>query len=282
MHPSCGCTTAGDWTKKVEPGQIGNIPLQVNTANFNGPVIKTVTVTCNAKPQPNLVLQLKGTIFWPIEVAPSFVVLSIPPDSPKSSTTVRIINHMDEPLALSAPESTNGAFTAELKTTKEGREFALTISSVASFGAGGLQAYITLKTSLTNKPVLTVPFVASVQPVVSAMPPVVMLPAAPLSTKTPATVTFQNNSTNHVTLSEALVEPAGVEVELKEVQPGRFAANLSFPPGFELTQGHTARLRVKSSDARLPLIDVPIMQTPRPATPPPAANPPVAGTPPKA
>src|ERR1041384_4923731 len=94
VHPSCGCTTAGDWTKKVEPGQAGSIPLQVNTANFNGPVIKTVTVTCNAKPQPSLVLQIKGTIFWPIELSPSFVVLSIPPDSPKSSTVVRIINHM--------------------------------------------------------------------------------------------------------------------------------------------------------------------------------------------
>src|SRR5689334_22874776 len=43
VHPSCGCTTAGDWTRKVEPGQTGSIPLQVNTANFNGAVTKTVT-----------------------------------------------------------------------------------------------------------------------------------------------------------------------------------------------------------------------------------------------
>src|SRR5215510_7123219 len=25
VHPSCGCTTAGDWTRKVEPGQTGLI-----------------------------------------------------------------------------------------------------------------------------------------------------------------------------------------------------------------------------------------------------------------
>src|SRR4051812_28927654 len=27
VQPSCGCTTAGDWTHKVEPGQTGTIPI---------------------------------------------------------------------------------------------------------------------------------------------------------------------------------------------------------------------------------------------------------------
>jgi len=36
VRPGCGCTTAGTWDKKVEPGKTGLIPLQFNSANFGG------------------------------------------------------------------------------------------------------------------------------------------------------------------------------------------------------------------------------------------------------
>src|SRR6516162_3356602 len=70
VRPGCGCTTTGEWTKKVEPGQTGSIPIQVATVNFNGPVVKTVTVDSNDKAQPSTVLQIKGTIWKPVEVNP--------------------------------------------------------------------------------------------------------------------------------------------------------------------------------------------------------------------
>ena len=71
VAPGCGCTTAGDWTKTVEPGKTGSIPIQFQTANFNGPVTKFITVTCDDKSQSTVVLQLKGTIWKPIDVNPS-------------------------------------------------------------------------------------------------------------------------------------------------------------------------------------------------------------------
>ncbi len=36
VHPSCGCTTAGDWTRQVEPGKTGAIPVQFNSAAYGG------------------------------------------------------------------------------------------------------------------------------------------------------------------------------------------------------------------------------------------------------
>src|SRR4051812_15929164 len=49
VRPGCGCTTAGEWTKKVEPGKTGTIPIQVNVAATwpAGPIIKVVTVDSN-------------------------------------------------------------------------------------------------------------------------------------------------------------------------------------------------------------------------------------------
>src|SRR5882672_8816637 len=67
VYPGCGCTTAGTWTRDVEPGQTGVIPLQFNTSHFGGqPVVKTTTVVCNDKDHGTTVLQIKGTVWKPI------------------------------------------------------------------------------------------------------------------------------------------------------------------------------------------------------------------------
>ena len=34
VQASCGCTTAGEWTRQVEPGQTGSIPIQFNSGQL--------------------------------------------------------------------------------------------------------------------------------------------------------------------------------------------------------------------------------------------------------
>ena len=164
VQPQCGCTTAGEWTKQVEPGKTGSIPIQFNTANYNGPVFKQVTVTCNDKSQGTLFLQLRGTVYKPLEVNPQLAVLNLSPDSELASTIVTITNSTDEPLTLSEPESNNKAFKAELKTIAPGKGYQLVISSVPPMPSGGVQAQVNMKTSWTNPPVLSVQVYANVQP----------------------------------------------------------------------------------------------------------------------
>src|SRR5207247_2371899 len=67
VTPSCGCTTAGEWTHSVEPGKIGTIPVRFNSPNYSGPVAKTVTVKCNDSSQETVVLQIKGTVWQAID-----------------------------------------------------------------------------------------------------------------------------------------------------------------------------------------------------------------------
>ena len=53
VRPGCGCTTAGNWDKLVEPGKTGAIPLQFNSAGFGGTVTKSAAVICNARTAPS-------------------------------------------------------------------------------------------------------------------------------------------------------------------------------------------------------------------------------------
>jgi len=269
VQPSCGCTTAGDWTHKVEPGQTGTIPIQFNSGNANGAVAKTVTVTCNDKTQPSIPLQIRGTVWKPIEINPQFAFMNVPPDSAASvSTVVRIVNNTDEPFTLAAPEVNNKSFTAEIRTNQPGKEYQLVIATVPPMAPGSVQAQVTVKTTSTNAPVLTVTAMANVQQPIIVSPPQITLPSGPLPSKVTPAVTIQNNGTNVLKLSDAMVSSKDVEVQVQETVPGKtFTASLSFPQGFEVTQGQPLELQIKSSHPNFPVIKIPITQMARPAQP---------------
>jgi hypothetical protein len=267
VQTSCGCTTAGDYSRQVEPGKTGAIPIQFNSGNFRGDVVKTITVTCNDATQPTVLLQLKAHIWKPIDITPQFVTLNVTPESPSNATTVRIVNNEETPLTLSAPESSNPAFAAELKTNQPGKEFELLVRTVPPLPTGMVQGQITLHTSSTNLPLLSTTAWANLQPAVMVTPAQITLPATPLATPKPYTIVIRNNVTNVLALSDPAVSAKGVDVLLKELQPGRyFSVTLTFPAGFELAPGKSAELSLKSNHPQFPVIKVPILRPP-PAAP---------------
>src|SRR5947208_2700563 len=124
VRPGCGCTTAGTWTGKIKPGKTGVIPLQFNSANFSGTVEKEASVTSNDPGRSNVVLEIKGTVWKPIDVSASMVAFILSSESALNEIkSVRIVSNLDQPLKLSDPQCTNESFQAELKTVKEGKEF---------------------------------------------------------------------------------------------------------------------------------------------------------------
>jgi len=134
VKPGCGCTTAGEWDRLVPPGRTGTIPLQFNSAGLGGAVAKTATVSCNDPTQTNVVLQLSGTVWKPIEITPAVVVFQpSDEDQAKETKDVRIVSNLEEPVTLSNVECTDPAFRAELKTVKAGKEFELQVTALPPF-----------------------------------------------------------------------------------------------------------------------------------------------------
>ncbi len=285
---SCGCTTAGDWTRKVEPGQTGSIPIQFNSGNFNGVVFKTITVMSDDKKQPNALLQIKADIWKPVEVSPGFAVLHANVETLASAkASVRVLNHEDTPLALLALSSSNPLFEAEIRTNQPGRDFEVLINVTSQVAPTNLQGVISIKTTSTNAPVLNVTAMVALQPALVAAPAQVYLPPAPLVGARAVAVSIMNNGTNKVVLSDAEVNATNVTVDIKETSPGTyFNLNINLPDGFALPAGQSATLTVKSSHPQFPVIRVPIFQPARPtpaparpvsaavAAPPPSAVPP--------
>jgi hypothetical protein len=266
VHPLCGCTTAGDWTHKVEPGKTGSIPIQVNSANFAGMIDKMVNVNSNDKQQPQVVLHLKGTVWKPIEVNPNMAYFNVLPDAPPPAPfTVHIVNNTEQPLTLEPPQSMNPAFSAQLKTNEPGKSFDLIVSVKPPETPGNINGQITLKSSSPTMPLISVTAMASVQAPLTIIPGQITLPAGPLTIPVTNTLTVQSFGTNMLVLSEPAVNALGVDVQVKEANPGKvFTVTVVFPAGFEITTEIPTELSIKSTHPKYPLIKAPITQSSAP------------------
>jgi hypothetical protein len=196
-------------------------------------------------------------------------VFTIVADADSASMIITITNNMEEPLLLSPPIVNNRIFSAELFTNTPGKGYQVKVSTVPPRPAtGSAQGQMTLKTSWTNTPIISVTLVANVQPAVMVTPLAITLPPGPLAMAMTNVVSIHNNSTTNIlTLSEPAVNVAGVGIEIRENQPGKsFIARLAFPQGFEVPQGQQVEFSLKTSNPKLPLVKVPVRQLPRPPT----------------
>jgi hypothetical protein len=266
VHPGCGCTTAGNWTRQIAPGQTGSIPIQFNSRGYQTSVTKSISVYSNAKNEPNAILLLKGVVWKPIEVKPQTAVISIPPDSTNgSSTTVLLINQTDQPVAFFEPTSSNPSFTAELKTNKLGKEYELVATALPPFTVGNTPATISVKTSLTNTPFVTVTVMASVQPAVQFSPTSINLLPSSQARGVTNTVFIRGSGTNVLSLSDAQCSDNRIQVTIRPLgMNGMFNLLVAIPPGYQIEQGQRVEVTVKTNHPRYPVLKIPLFQTPRP------------------
>jgi hypothetical protein len=261
VQPGCGCTTAGEWNKRVEPGAAGVIPLQLNSTAFTGKITKPATVTCNDPSQSNVVLQITGTVWKPIDVTPPMAVFNFSSEVKIAETrVVRIVNNAAEPLALS-DLNCPGPFQAKLKEVQPGKEFILEITASPPFVSNSPSVRVTLKTSSQKIPVISVStYVVVTQPVV-VLPGQINLPTGPLANPVTSVVIIRNDGTNSLVLSEPRVNAPGAEASVVETVMGRiFSLSVNFPVGLQVKPGEKVEVTVKSNHPKFPLLRVPVVQ----------------------
>lgn len=82
--PACGCTSIKEFTRVIPPSGKASLTLEFNSFSLQGEQIKTMLVKSNDPVQPNLVLQLKGVYWSPIEIYPLTALLFTAPHGSKA------------------------------------------------------------------------------------------------------------------------------------------------------------------------------------------------------
>jgi hypothetical protein len=262
VQPTCGCTMAGKWDPRVEPGQAGHIPIRFTASYVGGEISKTIIVYCNDPARTNVVLHINGSIWEPVEVKPVYLMFGANSDRVTNETqVVRIINNSDEPLTVSNPKSTDPSYKAELKTIKPGREFELQVTLTPPLTPGNYNVQITAETSSTILPVIHITVFAAVSGAVMATPAQIALPAKLSPTGTVFSVTIKNDGIKPLPLPEARINDSRVGVKVQETRPGReFVVTATFPRGFTANPDQHIELQVKTSHPQFPVLKIPIYQ----------------------
>lgn len=281
VHPGCGCTTAGNWDRLVEPGKTGKIPLQFNSAGFGGLVEKSATVTCNDPQNPSPLLVLKGAVWTPVEVSPSMAVFNVASDAAGTETkTLRIQNNTQSVLALSELQCTNQQIAVSLRPLEPGKIFELTVTVKPPFQPGTHIIPITAKTSLKEAPVLSMTAYLIVKQPVTVGPSQLVLSAKSSEIGGAHTFFVRNQTSSRLRLANPTVNIPGARVEIVETEPGK-AANLTvvLPTGIQLKPGGHYEITASTGIDSSPRLVIPVIsantagEAPAPAVAPAAVVP---------
>ncbi len=266
VKPSCGCLAIGNWPTRVEAGASGTIPVHFATANYAGHVSETVTVTYTDPTLPPITLRVEVTVWWPIEVTPRAAVFEFGANSGTNAfKVVGIVNHEGAPLHLGAPQSSQRALAATLRTNTPGREFELTVRALPPLPAGNIYGQVKLLTSSTSMPVLEIPVYAFAQPDVVVTPSRLILPGGPIREKLQQTLSIQSFWTNALELSSPAINAESVALRIEPVESGRsYQVTLTYPEGFATPPPEKLELKIETNHPRYRIIRVPVSQEPTP------------------
>lgn len=174
VKPSCGCTTAGEHTRVIQPGEVGQIPIKLSTKRGGTTISKTVTVNTNIPGKDGTIrLTIKGTVWHPVEVAPnnaSFGRLTKAKAATEKARRLTIVNNVDGKMNPTNVRCNNPRFKAEIKPIEEGKKYELIVELVPPLDDGNNRGQIEIETGLAEFPKLEVAAFAYVTSPVDVTP----------------------------------------------------------------------------------------------------------------
>ena len=260
VQPSCGCTSAGNWTKDVEPGKTGPIPLRFDTSHFSGAVSKATVVQCNARSNAVLSITLKGTVYREWNVSPQTATLLIYPNASNATARVRIVNSGTNYAALFHPTVSNArnSYVLQLATNAPGKDYILTVSVKPPLVTPIDYGDITIQTSRSNKLPVTIPLVLNRMPWFNIYPCPISIPKN-YTNQFVGLVTIVNNAPYSVNLSNPSFTDTNIQVTLASATPGHYyTLKVEIPPNYRSTK--PMAVTVQTSNTNEPSIQIPFVR----------------------
>jgi len=273
VKPSCGCTIAGDYPKKLDPGQEGEFPFSMMSTKLRGRFEKGITISSNDPTTPELRLKLRGEVKRYVEVVPTSANFGKITSQEPQERIVNITNNTDNPLKLTLVPAPDSKFKFDLVEKSPGKQYDLHVTAAPPFAEGTLHSTLTLNTNVEAQKDIQVDVSAVVPARLEVQPAIVTLTRPKTEGAPPAeglsrVIKFTNYGKTPTKVLEATVDDPTVTVSVTERKAGEaYTIQVRMPAGYAPPpEGRTITL--KTNDAEKPLITVPIQA--------PAARPTVA------
>lgn len=266
VRPSCGCTIAGSYPRKLEPGETGEFPFSLNSGKLRGPYEKSITVASNDPVTPELRLKLKGEIKQYVDVVPAQANFGRVTAGQPQERILKVTNNTEQPLRLELEVPPDSKYQFELVETTPGQNFDLKVKlSTQQAAAGAVRSTAKLKTNVEALKEITVDATAVIPERLEIQPQeiIVATPAAGgpgTDAKSFArSLRFNNYGEKPVKVLEATASKPEVKVTVSERTAGKdYTIQVDVPADFKPAEDGSDKVTIKTDDPEKPTIDVPM------------------------
>lgn len=258
VRPSCSCTIAGEYSRIVEPGQTGRIPVEVATGKHNGRMTKTINIETNCDSDKKTVtLTIQGDVWQVIQIEPPSAAFNQLEQQAEAEKVIKIQSNVDAPLELIDLASSNKTFGVTLNEKVPGKVYELVVKAIPPFSPGSNSGRITLKTNYPEYPTIELTAYAFSPELVEVTPPTI---GVPLGSRTAVMrrVQIRNHHSKPFKISNPQATHPGVKCTLAEMQAGKtYQLTVEFPVGFKAALTGE-RVTLKTDIEAMPTVSIPI------------------------
>ncbi|SHJ76503.1 Protein of unknown function [Malonomonas rubra DSM 5091] len=159
VRSSCGCTAAMLSSKRIAPGDFGELRVTFDSTDFKGAIHKTISIDSNDPKHEAVSFGLVGTVKAEILTEPDRIKWGRVKEGTELTTRVRLKNLGQKDIRLHAPTATNPELKAELSALDlpHGEEVELLVTATYPEGKKRLTGYIIIATDYQKLPQLRIP-----------------------------------------------------------------------------------------------------------------------------
>lgn len=158
VSSSCGCTAALLSSKRIAPGDTGEIKATFDSSRFRGPITKTITLNSNASLHPQVQFRLKGLVKELLSLSTTRISWTWGAPDQIGHSQVLISNQGQQQIFLQEPTSTSPQLTGTLDRLElgPGEQATLSVSGSLPPGEERLNGYLLVATDFKPLPQLRI------------------------------------------------------------------------------------------------------------------------------
>jgi hypothetical protein len=272
--PGCGCTVA-EFDKLIAPGSSGKVTATVRTANFKGPITKSITVSTNDPDHASVMLQISADISVPFEVLPSDTVSFMGRYDELTPQEVTIFASDAAPFDVTSATVRDGGFKVTVVAAPEtgtagkpkpgtvasgANRYKVTIAPPPEPKVGMTVTQLLVKTTHAKAAEIPLRVFANVSGDVTFSPPTVMLQTGAAATpdQKQATILLQKLTGDALKILGVTSDDPSLETSSKTVEAGRNYEITVKYVGAPLTTVLNSKVSVQTNDRRQPTVAIPV------------------------
>lgn len=145
VHTACGCAVSQvDVSRAFKPNETGTVEVTLDTSNFSGSLVKTVTVMSNEKLMPTRNLTLKAMVEEEYSAEPPVLDLGEVSTTESLEKVVKIVSHTGKEWKVGTLRYNQAILSA--RTEQKGQDVLVFIKLQPGVGAGFIKETLYVKT----------------------------------------------------------------------------------------------------------------------------------------